>query len=52
MPRIDYDLQFERNYKRCMKKHLPLELLDDVVKLVVAKTKAGKESTPLLAFAV
>jgi mRNA interferase YafQ len=31
---VEYGSQFKRDYKRCKKKHLPLEELHEVIKLV------------------
>ncbi len=40
---IEYSSQFKKDYKRCMKKHLPLEKLHEVIRLVAENSDESLE---------
>jgi mRNA interferase YafQ len=41
---IEYGAQFKRDYKRCCKKHLPMERLDEVIRLVAEDSPESRET--------
>lgn len=42
MLKIEFSPQFQRDYKRLMKKHEKIELLDNVIKLISKDSKMSK----------
>lgn len=40
---VDYSSQFKRDYKRCMKKHLPIGSLHKVIRLVAENSENSLE---------
>ena len=40
---VDYGSQFKRDYKRCKRKHLPMDELHEVIRLVAENSAASLE---------
>ena len=43
MLEVEYGAQFKRDYKRCKKKHLPMQDLHEVIKLIAANTEEARD---------
>lgn len=43
MLKIEYSSKFKRDYKRLVRKHVKIELLDDVIRLIARDDKESRE---------
>ena len=43
MLRIEYSSKFKRDYKRLVRKHAKIELLDDVIRLIARDDEESRE---------